>query len=209
MFAVVIQTLSADRFDTYLKAAGHDEGRAIRLYVWNAQIGASFHIPIQAVEVALRNTINHALVAKFGVDWWRNQAFTRLFDRERRADMEMVIRRIQHKGLPLITAQIVAGLSFGFWVGLLQPKYNPDLWSSHLRVAFPHLPATETRVTLFKFAGDVATLRNRISHHEPIFKRDLSLDFGELMKLLAWICPETSAWIRPHCQVPALMRAKP
>ena len=44
-----------------------------------------------------------------------------------------------------ITAQIVAGLSFGFWVGLLQPKYNPDLWSSHLRVAFPHLPATETR----------------------------------------------------------------
>jgi hypothetical protein len=113
------------------------------------------------------------------------------------------------QGLPLITAQIVAGLSFGFWVGLLQPKYNPALWSSHLRVAFPHLPATETRVTLFKYAGDVATLRNRISHHEPIFKRDLLLDFGELMKLLAWICPDTGAWIRPHCQVPALMRSKP
>jgi hypothetical protein len=209
MYAVVIRTLSVDRFDTYLKAAGHDIDRAIRLYVWNAQIGSSFHIPIQAVEVALRNTINNALVAKFGADWWRNQAFTKLFDRERRTDMDMVIRRIQRKGLPLITAQIVAGLSFGFWVGLLQPKYNPDVWSSQLRVAFPHLPATETRVTLFKYAGDVATLRNRISHHEPIFKRDLLTDFGELMKLLAWICPDTSSWIRPHCQVPALMRSKP
>lgn len=209
MFAVVIQTLSVDRFDTYLKASGHDVERAIRLYIWNAQVGASFHIPIQAVEVALRNTINNALVSKFGADWWRNVAFTKLFDRERRTDMEMVIRRIQRKGLPLITAQIVAGLSFGFWVGLLQPKYNPELWSSHLRVAFPHLPAAETRVTLFKYAGDVATLRNRISHHEPIFKRDLLLDFGELMKLMAWICPDTGGWIRPHCQVPALMRAKP
>ena len=123
--------------------------------------------------------------------------------------MDMVIRRIERKGLPLITAQVVAGLSFGFWVGLLQPKYNPEVWSSQLRGAFPHLPADETRVTLFKYAGDVATLRNRISHHEPIFKRDLLSDFGELMKLLAWICPETGKWIRPHCHVPALMRAKP
>lgn len=209
MFAVVIQTLSADRFDTYLKAAGHDQDRAIRLYIWNAQIGASFHVPIQAVEVALRNTINHALMAKFGAVWWKEPSFTRLFDRERHTDMDMVVRRIQRKGLPLITAQIVAGLSFGFWVGLLQPKYNPDLWSSHLRVAFPHLPPNETRGTLFKYAGDVATLRNRISHHEPIFKRDLLLDFGELMKLLAWICPDTGAWIRPHCHAPALMRVKP
>src|SRR4030081_3632461 len=26
---------------------------------------------------------------------------------------------------------------------------------------------------------------------------------------LAWICAATSAWIRPHWQVPALMRARP
>lgn len=209
MFTVVIKTLSVDRFDTYLKAAGHDIERAIRLYIWNAQVGASFHLPIQAVEVALRNAISSAASGKFGDDWWRNREFTKHFDRERRLDIDMVVSRINSKRLPLMTAQIVAGLSFGFWVGLLQPKYNPPLWSSHLRTAFPHLPKMETRITLFKYAGDVATLRNRISHHEPIFKRDLLTDFSELMKLLAWICPETSAWIRPHCEVPALMRRKP
>lgn len=209
MFSVVIRTLSTDRFDTYLKAAGHDVDRAIRLYLWNAQVGGAFHLPIQAVEVGLRNSINTALVAKFGTNWWQNPDFTRLLDRERRSDMDMVQRRIQSKGLPLITAQIVAGLSFGFWVGLLKPAMNPPLWSSHLRTAFQHLPPHETRTTLFKYTGDVAALRNRISHHEPIFKRDLSREFSEIMKLLAWICPTTEAWIRPHCHVPALLRAKP
>lgn len=184
MSTVVIGTLSIERIDTYLKATGHDPERALKLYLWNAQVGATFHIPIQTVEVALRNSINRALVAKFGTNWWQNPDFTRLLDRERRSDMEMVQRRIESKGLPLITAQIVAGLSFGFWVGMLKPAMNPDLWSSQLRNAFPHLPANETRTTLFKYAGDVANLRNRISHHEPIFKRDLSKDFSELMKLL-------------------------
>jgi hypothetical protein len=165
--------------------------------------------PIQAVEVALRNSINRALVAKFGPDWWKEPAFTKLLDRERRADMDMVMRRLQKRGLAIITAQIVAGLSFGFWVGLLQPSFNPDVWSAHLKTAFPSLPANEGRGTLFKYAGDVASLRNRISHHEPIFKRDLLSDFGEMMKLLTWMCPPTSTWIRPHCQVPSLIRGKP
>lgn len=209
MFSVVIQTLSTDRFDTYLKAAGHNVDRALNLYIWNARVGAAFHTPIQAVEVALRNCINKALLTKFGPNWWQNQAFTKLLSLERRADLDMVKRRLQSKGLMISTAQIVAGLSFGFWVGLLSPAFNPDLWSSQLRPTFPHLPTTETRGTLFKFARDVATLRNRISHHEPIFKRNLLQDFGELMKLLAWVCPPTESWIRPHCEVPALMRLKP
>jgi hypothetical protein len=58
----VIDTMSQRRFETYLQAAGHDRDRAVALYVWNAKIGASFHIPIQAAEVALRNRVNHALV---------------------------------------------------------------------------------------------------------------------------------------------------
>lgn len=209
MLDVVIQTLSTDRFDTYLKAAGHDKERALRLYIWNAQIGEAFHTPIQAVEVALRNAVNHALVAQFGPDWWKERPFTNLLDVERRADINVVTTRINRRGIPLVTAQIVAGLSFGFWVGLLQPRFNPAVWSTQLRTVFPHLPETETRASLVDYAAAVAGLRNRISHHEPIFKRDLSKDFGDLMKLLEWICPPTQQWIRPHCRIPTLMRAKP
>lgn len=209
MVTVVIQTLSTDRFDTYLKAAGYDTNRALALYIWNAKVGAAFHPPIQAVEIALRNSINRALVAKFGANWWQNQSLTGLLGAKRSDDLDMAKRRIRRKGWAVTTAQIVASLSFGFWVGLLSPAFNPALWSSELRTSFPNLPAAETRSTLFKYAGDVATLRNRISHHEPIFKRNLLQDFGEMMKLLQWICPDTEVWIRPHCEVPALMRLKP
>jgi hypothetical protein len=75
--------------------------------------------------------------------------------------------------------------------------------------AVPNAGPSKIGVSALKIDTSCSALRNRISHHEPIFKRDLLLDFGELMKLLAWICPSTSAWIRPHCQVAALMRQKP
>lgn len=209
MVVAVIQTLSQRRFDTYLYAAGHDQNRAIALYLWNAKLGAAFHMPIQAAEVALRNRVNHALVAEFGPDWWKERAFVRLIDRERTRDLTTVRNRIQHKGLILETDQIVAGLSFGFWVGMLQPKYNPDLWSKHLRASFPSLPATEGRHSLFKLAGDVANFRNRISHHEPLIKTNTMQTYSDLMKLIGWLCHDTAKWVRPHCEAPTIIRQKP
>lgn len=205
----VIGTLSVRRFDTYLHAAGHDRDRAIALYIWNAKLGAAFHIPIQAVQVALRNRVNHALVAEFGPEWWKERRFVALADRERSRDLRTVRSRIAHRGLTLETDQIVAGLSFGFWVGMLQPKYNPVLWGAHLRTSFPHLPAGENRDSLFRLASSVANFRNRISHHEPLIKADGSKVYGEVMRLLTWVCPHTAGWIRPHCEVPKILRVKP
>jgi hypothetical protein len=209
MFAVVIQTLSSDRFGKYLTAAGGDVDRAIRLYIWNAHVGEAFHTPIQTVEVALRNSINHALVAKFGPEWWQDPGFLGVVDIERRQDLNTVKTRIRNRNQVLSTPQIVASLSFGFWASMLQPRYNPAIWSSQLKASFPSLPATETRGSLWSAARDVGFLRNRISHHEPIFERDLTRDFGAIMKLIAWVCPTTGTWIRPHCRVPTLVRAKP
>lgn len=116
MVQAVIDTISPNRFGTYLSAAAHDPERALRLYLWNAQIGEAFHLPIQAVEVALRNKISTILAAKFGHDWWCAAEFEDLIDREREQDLATVKRRIESKGLALVTGQIVAGLSFGFWV---------------------------------------------------------------------------------------------
>lgn len=209
MILPLIQTLSKERFTTYLIGAGHDQDRALALYIWNAQIGAAFHPPLQAVEVALRNSINHALVAEFGSEWWKAQKFEKVADRERNQDIEVVCRRITQRQLPLVTGQVVAGLSFGFWVGMLQPKYNPPIWGAHLRTSFPSLPSGTTRNQIFQLSRNVSALRNRISHHEPIFKRDLSLDFKKVMQLLGWLCPETEQWLRPYCDVPELIRKKP
>jgi hypothetical protein len=209
MNSSIIATMSQRRFDTYLHAAGYDRDRAIKLYLWNAKLGASFHIPIQTLEIGLRNRINHALSEEFGLNWWKNPKFSNIIDREREHDLSTVKARIIRKKLNLETGQIVAGLSFGFWVGMLQPKYNPMIWSKQLRTSFPKLPATESRQSLFKYCGKIANFRNRISHHEPLLRADAMGIYGEIMTVLQWICPPTTVWVRPHCEVPKIIRLKP
>jgi hypothetical protein len=201
--------LTPGRFATYLKAAGHNEVRALRLYMWNAQIGEAFHTPIQAVEVGLRNSINTALSQLFTPNWWECAGFFRLLDKERTADLTTVFQRIRNRDIDLYTDQVVSGLSLGFWVGLMDGQYNPPIWSKQLRTAFPHLPAGRARKSLFTEAGRVATLRNRIWHHEPLIARDISHDYATVMTLLEWICPSTAEWVRAHCRVPAVLRQKP
>lgn len=209
LIAKLAVVISEDRLGTYLTAAGFDQVRALNLYLWNARLGEAFHVPIQAVEVGLRNRVNQTLTAAMGADWWRSEDFQRLADEERRGDLELVFRRIRNRDLPLATGQVVAGLSFGFWVALLQKRYNPGLWSAHLNAGFPDLPPDRSRKSLAEAAGHVVTLRNRIWHHEPIIKRDLSRDYATVMQLLGWICPVKLAWVKPHCRVPQLLRQKP
>jgi hypothetical protein len=127
MAKAIVGTLSEPRFFTYLCAAGHSQSRALDLYLWNAKLGAAFHLPIQAAEVAFRNRINQALVAEFGADWWQNHQFVDLLDHERTRDIDMVLKRIGRRNLALDTGQVVAGLSFGFWVGMMHGRYNRDL----------------------------------------------------------------------------------
>lgn len=202
-------TLSPDRLGTYLTAAGFDGERALRLYVWNAKIGESFHFAIQGVEVGLRNCINTALCVRFGGDWWKDGTFLGKLDHERKKDLATATQRINNRNAPLCTAQIVANLSFGFWVGMLQPRYNPEIWSHELRNSFPNFPLDKSRYDLAASAKRVADLRNRIWHHEPVFRMNLSDEFREAMILLTWICPVKAKWVRENSSVMALLRIRP
>jgi hypothetical protein len=207
--AAIRATISPSRFTTYLVAAGHNEERALKLYMWNAQLGEAFHIPIQGVEVGLRNCINVALTDIYTPNWWECKGLHDTLDDDRQADLALVLRRIRNRKLELCTDQVVAGLSLGFWVGILGGAYNAPIWSRQLRTAFPNFPPGRGRKSMFDTAGKIATLRNRIWHHEPLIARNLSQDFADVMTLLEWICPSKAAWIKPHCRVPQILRQKP
>jgi hypothetical protein len=123
----IIETLSPRRFQVYLKESGYNKTRAVQLHVWNAQLGASFHIIIQAVEVALRNKICSAFMSKFGPDWWKNEDFIKIVDEKRKSDIKIACDRLSKKGVRVQTDEIIAGLSFGFWGGMLHKQYNPTI----------------------------------------------------------------------------------
>jgi hypothetical protein len=205
----ILSAISSDRFKTYLIAGGYNQQRALQLYLWNARLGEAFHVPIQAVEVGLRNGINLALSNVYTPNWWECKNLYDLLDEERRADLSTVLTRIRNRRQELYTGQVVAGLSFGFWVGILDGRYNPPIWGGQLRTAFPSFPEGRSRKSLHTRVREVATLRNRISHHEPLIGRNSLKDFSQLMELLEWICPSKVRWIKPHCRVPQIVRERP
>lgn len=206
---VLADVISPLRMGTYVNAAGHDKDRALLLYIWNAKMGEAFHLPIQAVEVGLRNRVSAGISVVFGNDWWKSDDFLDVAAQKQHDDVQTVLSRLHSKGIKVETGQIVAGLSFGFWVAMLNSRYNVKIWSSQLHRAFPHLPPETDRQRLFSRVSEIADFRNRISHHEPIFKRNLSGDFQVCMLVLGWLCPTKQAWIKQSCTVSHMIRKKP
>jgi hypothetical protein len=52
-------------------------------------------------------------------------------------------------------------------------------------------------------------LRNRIAHHEPIYRRDLTHDWHDLLHVSGAICSHVQAWILQSGRVPAVLAARP
>jgi hypothetical protein len=204
------RTVSLTRWSTYLKASGYRQDLALRLNLWNAAVGQSFHFPLQTVEVALRNVSNAVLCDRFGADWARDQDCRAVLGSRRSAEIEKTITRLTNKyGPDPLTDQIVASLTLGFWAALLHSRYHGPVWAGYEADAFPNLGPHEELRAVGTVASDVQNLRNRIFHHEPLIGRDLSGDYGRIIKLLGWICAETRDWMRKYASDPVVIRMRP
>ena len=207
--AAFVRTLPAPRWQTYLIAAGGDENRALRLYLWNAAVGQSFHFPLQVTEIALRNVINDSLAVVFVADWWRNGPCRAHLGPKRCEEIDNAETRLRNKyGAAPNTDQLMASLTFGFWAALTHPKVT-RLWPARRFAAFPNLPQALAITDVSATADKVQDLRNRIFHHEPLIGRDLLMDYANIGNLLGWICPQTNVWMRKNTSVPTVIRQRP
>ena len=198
---------------TYLVAMNGDREKALNLYTWNTALCAAFYGPLQGLEVALRNAMHRQLTARYGSAWYDNPAAgldAGCLDRIAAAKYE-----IERSGQAARSGRIVAGLSFGFWVSLLRSggridsvgrkaDYEATLWRPALRGAFPHREPL-TRKQAHGPLEHLRTLRNRIAHHEPIFRRRLDKDYQSILDVTDWISPEVRAWIERYSRVPTLL----
>lgn len=199
-------SLSTARFETYLNKAGRSEPFAFALYLYNARLAKAFLYPLNVLEVTIRNAIDESLVALYGPDWPRADAFVIgvLSEDGRRA----LAKAFERAGAMAPKDQIVATLTFDFWSNFFKPEYG-DFWRTRLRIVLPHLPAGETRRTVQQAVREINRFRNRIAHHEPI----LDLNAGDIMaKIKALVghrCPRTLDWMRHHTTVNTVLRTRP
>jgi hypothetical protein len=202
--------LSQQRLSTYRRLAGGDRAGALRLHAWNTAVGAALFGPIQVLEIVLRNAVDARLSRSFGEDWYFDCWLT---ERER-AMLKQVLKRLVGLGKPATCADIVANLSFGFWLSLLAGWHENDLWRTQLCQVFPHAPQPLRRQQVYGPLHNIRVLRNRIAHHKLVVRRaDLSAnpqrDHGLIIQVTSWISPVAASWIQYHSRFEQVWNNRP
>jgi hypothetical protein len=197
-----IRTACSDaRLAPYLRAAGGDAGSAEALYMWNVQISKEFYWSLHFLEVAFRNAAHAQLAAAQGLEPWWTTVSLKPIGRSMIREAE---RKCQQEGKnPPSADDIVARLSFGFWVSLLAAHYHRMLWIPALHRAVPHYRGRLS--DLHEDFEGVRRLRNPIMHHEPIHHRHLAADHRKIHTLLGYINPDLADGVAGRDAVPSLL----
>lgn len=193
-FPGIEDTLSADRFGTYLGWAGGDRNKAVVLYTLNTLLSESLYTPLHMLEVALRNRIHQVMSMAHGDTWFdmpEHQANLIQADMIAKARKELA-----EQGKDDTPARIVAALTFGFWTAMLGKEYE-NLWQTTLKdIAKREDGKGLRRKDFTKSLGAIRTLRNRLAHHETVLHWDLRKHHANILQLTGWLSPVAADWCK-------------
>jgi hypothetical protein len=198
-------SLSRQRLDKYLVAAGGDLDMALAQYERNTRLSESFYTPLQCMEICLRNTLDRELKTVYGADWFQNGRPP--FERDAVAKILEIVTDISRTNKPITAGAIVAELSFGFWVSILGPRYDATLWRQALYKGFREHGTRMKRDRVHRRFNALRRFRNRIAHHEPIFLNNLQNTHSEIIEATSWMCAYTAAWTLHHSRFATVFAA--
>lgn len=211
-------SLSAARIGTYENILGGPVGlprteKALRLYMWNAQISSAFFVPLHVCEVVMRNAISEVLEKVYGARWPWSIGFERSlpippYGYKPKDDL------INERRNQPTTGKVIPELKFVFWQKLLTGRFDARLWNNHILVAFPYaaaqgLSAAQLRQNLYNDLDTVRKLRNRIAHHEPVISRNLEDDFAAIKRIISYRCQHSLEWMLRNQILLPLLTLKP
>jgi hypothetical protein len=166
------------------------------LFILISEISAALWVHIMAFETTLRDFTSEKLQKIYGVfDWW---LVPNLLSRSDLKDINYAIRRLNGRQLPISNENVVANLSFSFWVELLSKRYHQKIWMKLVKF-FPAYPGR--REDFYNKAREIRNLRNVIAHHGPILRRDLFRDHAYLHELTALLNPELANEVKRKSRV--------
>ena len=156
---------------------------ALARYQWNLQLAEAMLPSLNYLEVGLRNGVNRLVGGIYSPDWLITLPIQIQFSED---DLSQIARIkadvLKYKGKLASHDDVLAQLNFGFWVALFHKRHMGGIWSrarEPLASTFPHMPASywggeelrERRQQVKNLLDSVKALRNRIAHHEPIWKQ--------------------------------------
>lgn len=204
------RVLSAPRFATYLDEKNGDSDKALTLYQWNLELSSAFIVTLHICEVSVRNSIVRAIEATYGPKWpWEKSFQISLKDSGKKYRPRQDILKLE--GFPT-SGKIVAELKFIFWQTMLARGHDAAIWNSYFRYAFPYAPRGKTIQTLraegYDNLNSIRLLRNRIAHHEPIFRRNIQQEYNRIRDMISWTDPIAAAWLDKIEKITYLLSVK-
>lgn len=185
--------LSVERFQRYSKG---EEGLLAR-YLWNIRLSEALYPTLNCLEIGMRNSVHRSFTAEYGPLWFDTPGLLGPWEVKSVDTAKAILAKAQK---PLTPEGVVAELNFGLWTTLMSKYHmskNPSVpeylepWPRLLKSTFPHVPKRElTRGKLAAPLEEARKLRNRISHHEPIWHQsDLMATYLDAKRMCAWLSP--------------------
>lgn len=204
---VVWELLSEPRMAPYLRVADDDRARALDLYEWSCRTASAAFEIVGHLEVLMRNALDRALAEHFreravGIPWFLLPAPGGESVAEQ---VETVRSRLRPRGQES-RHQIVAGLSFGFWSGLLGSRYE-ELWRDAVRHAFPYSDGRRKQVS--SAVERVRKFRNRLAHHDSMVNVDVPFEIRQVVELAGFIDPAAARWLEQCSRAMDVYRERP
>jgi hypothetical protein len=215
-YAEITENLSASRLRTYRTALTHQvsgltTADTVKSYFLLNDISQHFFVPLQLVEVVLRNRINdHIINFKRKSHWYDSVPAT-----VKAKDAVTKAKDLAQAEVKTPTADdVVCRLTFGFWANLLDKPHRDTtsadhfLWDQHsFKKVFPGAERSVSIGVACVRLIALNTLRNRLFHHEPIWKskqvtslesaiKTVEAQYEDLLEVLRWLSPEKHALLK-------------
>lgn len=162
----------------------------IKIYKWNVALAESLYPLLEIVEVGLRNSINEAVAEHYAdPDWLLDSQILSVKEHAKVQESREKYQAKYNKE-PKI-GKIISDLNLGFWVSLLDKRYDNKLWHQIIRQTFPFMPKNirDRKHASLRFSK-IRALRNRVFHFEPIWHwKDLLQQHDEIVEAIKWIDP--------------------
>ena len=191
------KVFSNKRMERYFRLY-EDEKRAIDHYRSNIELAESFYPCLSVFEVTLRNALSRELETMAGREDWYSIFPTTPGLVNLNRYITQAQKQIINRKENVTPAKVIAELTLGFWVSLLNSEYERLLWK-HLRRAFPYMPKhLRQRKNVSAPLNSFRAFRNRVFHHESICwnLHRVSEIHDSLFLMLEWMNKDLPLWLK-------------
>lgn len=196
-FPAIETALSPSRltpYRTFFKARTDSE--VVCAFQWNQTVAASLWPLVSLVELSLRNRVHSCFSTMYGAspsnDWYLGSKFPVTQSLTRKVDDVRIVKDSSGNLTYQQTDDVVASLSFGFWVEALRLTPQNQRWRA-AKTIFPHYgPVADKskwiapQATWSPLLGRLErhkALRDRLAHHRPMWRWRFSPNPGDPLVL--------------------------